>query len=75
MNPKSTSDIMKLKLFMDVFNRISGEHRNYVDMNTLMAGLMLSDNFATVREARESLTRAMHNAQIYEIRSGVYSRP
>ncbi len=67
------SDRSKLKLFLDVFNALSGKDQNPVEEQALIAELVKTGKF-TEDDAREWIKKALTNGMIYEIRQGFYKR-
>src|SRR6476620_1229535 len=72
LHGKPHSEISKLKLFMEVFNGISGQDKNDVEEKNFINELVKTGKFSE-DEARTYIKKAMQNGQIYERRSGFYS--
>jgi replicative DNA helicase Mcm len=73
LHGKPHSEVSKLKMFMEVFNALSGQDRNDVEEKNFINELVKLGNF-TEDEARTFLKKAMQNGQIYERRSGFYAK-
>lgn len=73
LHGKPHSEISKLKLFMEVFNGISGQDKNDVDEKNFINELVKTGKFPE-DEARTYIKKAMQNGQIYERRSGFYAK-
>jgi replicative DNA helicase Mcm len=73
LHGKPHSEISKLKLFMEVFNGISGQDKNVVEEKNFINELVKTGKFSE-DEARTYIKKAMQNGQIYERRSGVYAK-
>jgi len=73
LHGKPHSEISKLKLFMEVFNGISGQDKNDVEEKNFINELFKTGKFSE-DEARTYIKKAMQNGQIYERRSGFYAK-
>lgn len=73
LHGKPHSEISKLKLFMEVFNGISGQDKNDVEEKNFINELVKTGKFSE-DEARTYMKKAMQNGQIYERRSGFYAK-
>jgi replicative DNA helicase Mcm len=73
LHGKPHSEVSKLKMFMEVFNALSGQDRNDVEEKNFIDELVKLGKF-TEDEARTFLKKAMQNGQIYERRSGFYAK-
>jgi len=73
LHGKPHSEISKLKLFMEVFNGISGQDKNDVEEKNFINELVKTSKFSE-DEARTYIKKAMQNGQIYERRSGFYAK-
>ncbi|MGB7676072.1 MAG: minichromosome maintenance protein MCM [Nitrososphaeraceae archaeon] len=73
LHGKPHSEISKLKLFMEVFNGISGQDKNDVEEKNFINELVKTGKFSE-DEARTYIRKAMQNGQIYERRSGFYAK-
>lgn len=73
LHGKPQSEIIRLKILMDVFTALSGTERKDVDERILITELCNTGKF-TVDDALTFLTRACQNGQIYERRSGYYAK-
>jgi replicative DNA helicase Mcm len=73
LHGKPHSEISKLKLFMEVFNGISGQDKNDVEEKNFINELVKTGKFSE-DEARTYIKKAMQNGQIFEIRSGFYAK-
>ncbi len=67
------SDRSKLKLFLDVFNALSGKDQNPVEEQALIAELVKTGKF-TEDDAREWIKKVLAKGVIFEIRQGFYKR-
>src|SRR6476646_544727 len=73
LHGKPHSEISKLKVFMEVFNGISGQDKNDVEEKNFINELVKTGKFSE-DEARTYIKKAMQNGQIYERRSGFYAK-
>src|SRR6476619_4934558 len=73
LHGKPHSEISKLKIFMEIFNALSGQDRNDVSENNFISELVKTGKF-TEDDARIYIRKAMQNGQIYERRSGFYAK-
>lgn len=73
LHGKPHSEISKLKLFMEVFNGISGQDKNDVEEKNFINELVKTGKFSE-DEARTYIKKAMQNGQIYERRAGFYAK-
>jgi len=73
LHGKPHSEISKLKLFMEIFNGISGQDKNDVEEKNFINELVKTGKFSE-DEARTYIKKAMQNGQIYERRSGFYAK-
>jgi replicative DNA helicase Mcm len=73
LHGKPHSEISKHKLFMEVFNGISGQDKNDVEEKNFINELVKTGKFSE-DEARTYIKKAMQNGQIYERRSGFYAK-
>lgn len=67
------SEVSKRKLFLDVFNSLSGHDKNPVEEKTLVDELAKTGRF-TEDEARHFIKKASEEGTIYEAKPGSYSR-
>lgn len=72
LHGKPQSDISKLKLFMEVFNALSGRDKSDVAEEKLIDELIQTGRF-TLDDAKNFLNKGMQNGQIYERRHGWYA--
>lgn len=70
---KPHSEVSKLKMFMEIFNALSGQDRNDVEEKNFVNELAKTGKF-TEDEARTFIKKAMQNGQIYERKSGFYAK-
>jgi replicative DNA helicase Mcm len=70
---KPHSEVSKLKMFMEIFNALSGQDRNDVEEKNFVNELSRTGKF-TEDEARTFIKKAMQNGQIYERKSGFYAK-
>ena len=73
LHGKPHSEISKLKVFMEVFNALSGQDKNDVEEKNFINELAKTGKF-TEEEARTFIKKAMQNGQIYERKSGFYAK-
>jgi replicative DNA helicase Mcm len=73
LHGKPHSEISKLKLFMEIFNGLSGQDRNDVNERNFVDELIKTGRF-TEDEARSFIKKAMQNGQIYERKAGFYAK-
>jgi replicative DNA helicase Mcm len=73
LHGKPHSEISKLKLFMEVFNGISGQDKNDVEEKNFINELVKTGKFSE-DEARTYIKKAMQNGQIYERRPRFYAK-
>jgi len=73
LHGKPHSEISKLKLFMEVFNGLSGQDKNDVEEKNFINELAKTGKFSE-EEAKTFIKKAMQNGQIYERRSGFYAK-
>ena len=73
LHGKPHSEVSKLKIFMDVFNGLSGEDKNDVEEKNFVYELVKTGKF-TEDEATSYLKKAMQNGQIYERKTGFYAK-
>jgi replicative DNA helicase Mcm len=73
LHGKPHSEVSKLKVFMDVFNGLSGEDKNDVEEKNFVYELVKTGKF-TEDEATSYIKKAMQNGQIYERKSGFYAK-
>ena len=73
LHGKPHSEVSKLKMFMEVFNALSGQDKNDVEEKNFINELMKSGKF-TDDEAKAFIKKAMQNGQIYERKSGFYAK-
>src|SRR3989449_1229574 len=73
LHGKPHSEVSKLKMFIEIFNALSGQDRNDVEENNFINELIKTGKF-TQDEARTFIKKAMQNGQIYERRSGFYAK-
>ncbi len=73
LHGKPQSEISKLKIFMDVFNALSGQDKNDVEEKNFINELVQTGKFDE-DGAKSFLRKAMQNGQIYERRSGYYAK-
>ena len=70
---KPHSEISKLKVFMEVYNALSGQDKNDVEEKNFINELAKTGKF-TEEEARTFIKKAMQNGQIYERKPGFYAK-
>ena len=70
---KPHSEVSKLKIFMEIFNALSGQDRNDVSENNFISELVKTGKF-TEDDARIYIRKAMQNGQIYERKAGFYAK-
>jgi len=73
LHGKPQSEISKLKLFMEVFNGLSGQDKNDVEEKNFINELIQTGRFSE-DDAKNFLNKAMQNGQIYERRLGFYAK-
>ena len=73
LHGKPHSEVSKLKLFIEIFNALSGQDRNDVEEKNFINELVKTGKF-TEDEARTFIKKAMQNGQIYERKSGFYAK-
>jgi len=73
LHGKPHSEVSKLKVFMEVFNSLSGEDRNDVEERNFVDELIKTGKF-TDEDARAYLRKATQNGQIYERKTGFYAK-
>src|SRR5918993_1288274 len=73
LHGKPQSEISKLKLFMEIFNGLSGQDKNDVEEKNFINELIQTGRFSE-DDAKNFLNKAMQNGQIYERRSGFYAK-
>jgi replicative DNA helicase Mcm len=73
LHGKPHSEISKLKLFMEIFNALSGQDKNDVEEKNFINELIKTGKFSE-EEAKIYIKKAMQNGQIYERRSGFYAK-
>src|SRR6478672_2818026 len=73
LHGKAHSEVSKLKMFIEIFNALSGQDRNDVEENNFINELIKTGKF-TQDEARTFIRKAMQNGQIYERKSGFYAK-
>jgi replicative DNA helicase Mcm len=73
LHGKPHSEISKLKLFMEIFNALSGPDKNDVEENNFINELIKTGKFSE-EEAKTYIKKAMQNGQIYERKSGFYAK-
>jgi replicative DNA helicase Mcm len=73
LHGKPHSEISKLKLFMEIFNALSGADKNDVEENNFINELIKTGKFSE-EEAKTYIMKAMQNGQIYERKSGFYAK-
>lgn len=73
LHGKPHSEISKLKLFMEVFNALSGADKNDVEEKNFINELIKTGKFSE-EEAKTYIMKAMQNGQIYERKSGFYAK-
>ena len=73
LHGKPHSEISKLKIFMEVFNALSGQDKNDVEEKNFTNELAKTGKF-TEEEARTFIKKAMQNGQIYERKPGFYAK-
>src|SRR4026207_965661 len=70
---KPHSEVSKLKMFIEIFNALSGQDKNEVEEKNFINELARTGKF-TQDEARTFIRKAMQNGQIYERKSGFYAK-
>jgi len=73
LHGKPHSEVSKLKIFMEIFNALSGQDRNDVSENNFISELVKTGKF-TEDDARIYIRKAMQNGQIYERKAGFYAK-
>src|SRR5574342_529445 len=73
LHGKPQSEISKLKLFMEVFNALSGQDKSDVEEKNFIQELAQTGRFSE-DDAKNFINKAMQNGQIYERRSGFYAK-
>jgi replicative DNA helicase Mcm len=73
LHGKPQSEVSKLKMFIEIFNALSGQDRNDVEEKNFLSELVKTGKF-TEEEARTFIKKAMQNGQIYERKSGFYAK-
>lgn len=73
LHGKPQSEISKLKLFMEVFNALSGQDKNDVEEKSFIQELTQTGRF-TEDDAKTFINKAMANGQIYERKAGYYAK-
>ncbi|HEX9318964.1 MAG TPA: minichromosome maintenance protein MCM [Nitrososphaeraceae archaeon] len=73
LHGKPHSEISKLKLFMEIFNALSGPDKNDVEEKNFINELIKTGKFSE-EEGKIFIKKAMQNGQIYERRSGFYAK-
>lgn len=68
------SEVTRLKMFMEIFNALSGQDRNDIEEKNFINELVKTGRFSEVA-AREFIHKAMLNGQIYEKKEGFYAKP
>lgn len=72
-NSKPASEISKLKLFMEIFNALSGQDKNDVNIERFISELVSTGRF-TEDDAKTFVRRSRENGEIYERRSGYFAK-
>jgi replicative DNA helicase Mcm len=73
LHGKAHSEVSKLKMFIEIFNALSGQDKNEVEEKNFINELVRTGKF-TQDEARTFIRKAMQNGQIYERKSGFYAK-
>jgi len=73
LHGKHHSEISRLKVFMEVFNALSGQDKNDVEEKNFINELARTGKFSE-EEARAFIRKAMQNGQIYERKPGFYAK-
>lgn len=73
LHGKPQSEISKLKLFMEIFNALSGQDKNDVEEKSFIQELAQTGRFSE-DDAKNFINKAMQNGQIYERKSGYYAK-
>ena len=73
LHGKPQSEISKLKLFMEIFNALSGQDKNDVEEKSFIQELTQTGRFSE-DDAKNFINKAMQNGQIYERKSGYYAK-
>lgn len=73
LHGKPHSEVSKLKLFIEVFNALSGEDKNDVSERNFIDELIKTEKFSE-DEAKTYLRKAMQNGQIFERKAGFYAK-
>lgn len=73
LHGKPHTEVSKLKVFMDVFNGLTGEDKNDVEERYLVYELVKTGKF-TEDEAMSYIRKANQNGQIYDRRPGYYAK-
>lgn len=67
------SERSKMKLFLDIFNALTGKDQNPVEEQALITELVKTGKF-TEDDAKEWIKKALTNGMIYEVTRGFYKR-
>lgn len=73
LHGKPQTEISKLKLFMDIFNDLSGEQKEDVEEKIFIHELFKTGKFSG-DDVKNFINKSMQNGQIYERRSGYYAK-
>ena len=73
LHGKPQSEISKLKLFMEIFNALSGQDKNDVEEKSFIQELTQTGRFSE-DDAKNFINKAMQNGQIYERKSGYHAK-
>jgi replicative DNA helicase Mcm len=73
LHGKPQSEVSKLKVFMEVFNSLSGQDKNDVEERNFIDELIKTGKF-TDDDAHAYLRKATQNGQIYERKTGFYAK-
>jgi replicative DNA helicase Mcm len=71
--PKDPKAISKLKLFIEIFNALTGEERNDVTEKDFIDELLNTGKFSG-DEARSYLGKAIENGQLFEKTDGILAK-
>ena len=73
LHGKPHSEVSKLKIFIEIFNALSGQDRNEVSERNFIEELIRTTKF-TEDEGRTYIKKAMQNGQSYERKAGFYAK-
>jgi replicative DNA helicase Mcm len=73
LHGKPPGEVLKLKLFMEIYNALSGQDRDDVSEETFINELVKTGKFSE-EDARIYIRKAMMNGQIFERKAGFYAK-